>query len=348
MRFFQYEQALKAKGWQMAIHPFFPPEYIEKLYGRPGRFSLKELLTCYGKRLKLLLSQRHFDLVWIENEWLPKMPFFFEGLFLGNTPWVVNYDDAVYLPYQKGAWIKRFLLGKKIDKVMAHAHALVVGNDHLRQYAQRQGASWLLTLPSVIDMNHFPPVSGSLDPSTPLKVGWVGTPATASFLEMLLKPLQRCAQAFALEFHVMGAGSRLDALLAHCPFHVNASAWVEGGEAAFFQKVDVGVMPLPDTPFTRGKCAFKLIQTMAAGRPFIASGVGMNRDLAAMGSFGFLADDEEAWVEALTVLNHMKRTHPERLKALGREARETARAHFSVEATSEPLHQFFLSVLGGR
>jgi glycosyltransferase involved in cell wall biosynthesis len=131
----------------------------------------------------------------------------------------------------------------------------------------------------------------------PLRIGWIGSPTTLKYMDLVRPQLeQMCKETDAEVLLVNGNISwDFDGPWSLVP-------WTEAGEVAAIQQMDIGLMPLPDTPWEQGKCAYKLIQYMACGLPVIASPVGMNVDVVEEGVNGFLAKDGAEWLEALRTL----------------------------------------------
>ena len=150
-------------------------------------------------------------------------------------------------------------------------------------------------MPTAIDLERYRDL-----PAPPahegLTVGWIGIPLNAHYLSIVAPALR--ARAVRVKLHVVGAP--VPAELAGIP--AESFAWTEDSEIARIAAFDVGIMPLHDTPWERGKCAYKLLQVMAAGKPVIASPVGANRQVVQHGVNGFLAETTEEWAEALRQL----------------------------------------------
>ena len=184
---------------------------------------------------------------------------------------------------------------------------------------RRAGASRVELVPTVVDLPRYG--TTALRAPGPFTVGWIGTPLTAGYLDAIAPALREVAGARTLRLCAVGASPfRLDGV------DVETPPWSEDSEAAMIRGFDVGVMPLPDSPWERGKCGYKLIQYMASGKPVIASPVGMNRTLVREGENGFLADDPASWARALTALCD----DPERRAAMGAAGRRLVAASYDL------------------
>jgi glycosyltransferase involved in cell wall biosynthesis len=229
----------------------------------------------------------------------------------------LDYDDAAYVRYQRIPVLKQ-----KIARLMAAADAVVVGNRHLADYA-RQFAGRVTIIPTVVDLARYSKRRRVLGENV-IRVVWIGTPITAAMLQPLLPVFERLQKKHPeTVFRFIGAGNGVpcDALRRETP------RWCEETETELLADCDLGIMPLPDTEFARGKCGLKLIQYMACGLPVVASPVGVNRDIVRHGENGFLATSPAEWEKALESLV----TNPELRRRMGRVAHERVEGEFTVE-----------------
>jgi glycosyltransferase involved in cell wall biosynthesis len=205
---------------------------------------------------------------------------------------------------------------------MAAAETVVVGNNYLAQYA-RQFTQQVCVIPSVVDLSRYPTRKNASTSDT-IVISWIGIPATADFLRPLVPVFHRLQQQFPrLAFRFIGTGSSFpaDGLKAEFP------PWSEQTEATLLGQCDIGIMPMPDTNFTRGKCGLKLIQYMASSLPVVASPVGVNREIIASGENGFLANSGEEWFATLSTLIQ----NPELRKQFGVAGRARVEERYSLE-----------------
>jgi glycosyltransferase involved in cell wall biosynthesis len=297
IRFYQYILYLTDCGVKLEVVPLLDDNYVHRLYAgeSPSIFSV---VGAYARRIAKLMKSRSYDLLWIEKELFPWLPAWAERILaVSGVPYVVDYDDAVFHRYDMHANpIIRGWLGKSIDAVMHHASTVVVGNDYLAGYARRAGASRIEFLPSVVDINRY-----SIREKTAgtFRIGWIGSPITAPYLGMIRDALEWATQKLDMQLVLVGAGNR-DPLPGLAK---DILPWSEASEVADIQSFDAGIMPLPDGPFERGKCGFKLIQYMACGLPVIASPVGVNTHIIEQGKTGFLPSSSADWVQAFALLS---------------------------------------------
>lgn len=301
---------------------FFDDRYLTDLYA--GKKNYFRLMRYYANRLRTLRRRPRPDLIWLEYEALPWLPWWQEKALLPTgVPIVSDYDDAIFHRYDRhrlGA--VRSLLGQKIDKVMRHSALVTAGNAYLADRARAAGAPKVEVVPTVVDLDRYPLLPGDA-PRTALRVGWVGTPETwAGFAKPLYQTLLPVLHAEQAVFRAVGAS-----LTPETDARLEIVTWRESEEAELIRSLDVGVMPLPDTPWARGKCGYKLIQYMACGLPVIASPVGVNSDIVEHGVNGFLASTDEEWSEALQTLLR----DPALRSRMGREGRRKVEREFSLQ-----------------
>lgn len=325
MRSFQYFPLLEEAGFHVEVSPLFSEEYLVNLYS--GKSTIKQAVQGYLRRLIKIFQVGKFDRVVIEKELFPYLPSWVEMIFkkLG-VHYIVDYDDAIFHNYdQSKSYLIRQLLGNKIGSVMKNSSMVVAGNSYLADYALKKGAKNIEVIPTVIDLSRYPIIE-KLDNKI-FTIGWIGTKST--FEKHLLPCREWIMKVQELDpeirFHIIGveSGENLGKNVYYFP-------WTEETEAEEILKMDVGIMPLQDSLWERGKCAYKLIQYAACGVPGIASNIGMNREIIINGETGILAENDKQWVE--TVI-HLKNNDNERM-ILGKKARAKVEKLYNTGVTT--------------
>lgn len=337
LRSYQYLPFLQKQGIDVEVAPLLDDNYIKDLYSGKGRRKIG-ILRAYLRRAERLIGARHFDLIWIEKELFPFLPAWGEAMLAAlGVPYVVDYDDAIFHNYDLHLnRLVRFCLGTKIDQVMKRAAVVVVGNEYLGDRARRAGAKRVEYLPTVVDLERY---QVSLKPrEAPFTIGWIGSPATAGYIQLVQPALSEVCKNGKARVVLVGSGP---VELEDVPVEVRP--WTEDSEVAAVQSFDVGIMPLPDEPWERGKCGYKLIQYMACGRPVIASPVGVNRQIVEHGVNGFLASATADWVTALNEL----RDNPPLREAMGRAGRSKVEKQYCVQVTAPRLAELLRSAARG-
>jgi len=288
----QYVPLLEREGHQVDIRPMLGESYLRVLYSE-GRKSILRSLSAYWSRANQLRGIGNCELVICDQEFLPYFPAVVETWIAKRCPrLIVDYDDAAYYKY-----LRLPALNQRIPALMAAAEAVVVGNRYLEDFARRY-SSKVYIIPTVVDTARYP-VKQDYSRREGIKLVWIGTPVTAEFLRPIAPVLSDLRERQpGLTLRLIGAGDRIRGAL---PF-AEIMEWSEATETTMLSECDIGLMPLPDDDFTRGKCGLKLIQYMAAGLPVIGSPVGANREIITESEDGFLAGEPHEWTAALEQL----------------------------------------------
>lgn len=288
VRMLQHVSWLENAGVQVDVQPLLADDMLRGRY-ESGSYGRGALLAAYRARMQCLRRRRRYDLLWIEKEALPWFPASIERTLLRGVPYVLDYDDALFHNYDlhRSKWVRR-LLGRRIDRLMAGASLIVAGNEYLAQRARDAGARWVEIVPTVVDLDRYPIDAVGHDGSVQ-RIVWIGSPSTAVYVRELAEPLRRLAARYAIKLRVIGAEMSIPGVDVECV------SWAEDTEAESIAQCDIGIMPLKETPWERGKCGYKLIQYMACGLPVVASPVGVNVQIVREGENGFLADGPQDW-----------------------------------------------------
>jgi glycosyltransferase involved in cell wall biosynthesis len=340
VRAYQYLPYLRDKDIDVIEMSLFDDKYIKQLYANKG-VNYRDLCLTYLRRLVYLVKCVSVDIVWIEKELFPGLPAWGEfALAKLGLPYVVDYDDATFHWYDKHPnKIIQYSLHRKIDIVMRRAALVIVGNDYLAARARKAGAKWIEYLPSVVDLDRYKISSNPKRDEKIFTIGWIGSPVTAQYLNAIHSALsQICNDGYTRVIIVGAAGTPLNDV----PLEIRA--WSEDTEVANIQSFDVGIMPLADGPWERGKCGYKLIQYMACGKPVVASPVGINRQIIEDGANGFLATTTREWVCALRVL----RDNYQLRENMGQRGRIKVELEYSLQVTAPRLVSLFRSMIADR
>jgi len=329
----QYRTELRARGIELHSRPLFGERWFAILETRPAplRATLKAGYSV--ARLVARVSQVSaaargaYDLVLVEQQLFPYLPWALErALWPARAPVLLEFDDALWLTPGHAA---------KLAAECARADLVLVGNDFLAAWAGRH-ARRVAVVPTTVDMARYPPASPPDAAGRPLRVGWIGLRYNFPHLARLAAPLRRlAAEGVPVELRVISSG--LPEGEAWRGITLVERPWSEASEVAEMQACDLGVMPLPDDDWARGKCGLKLLQFMAAGRPVVASPVGVNVRLVSPGRTGFLAADDEAWVASL---RRLADDPPLRLR-LGEAARACVAADYSLSGWADRLAETY-------
>lgn len=294
-RAFAYLPALGAAGVPAEVHVWNSKAFVARqMRGRvPIALHVANALHRLLVGVQVLLASGRHQSIYVQKVILPR--WFLRALKRGGRRLVFDYDDALYAlaPGQERgmrAFVRRRRI-RRFTNCLAAADLVVIENEPNRRLTE-QFCPRTLTITGPIDTERYRPSPRALEGEVVL--GWIGSPSTTPYLRVLEPVLRELSTRFPIALHVIGAA----------PFTmqgvvVRQFPWTLASELQELAKFDIGLMPLSDDPWSRGKGGYKILQYMAMGIPTVASPVGINRDLIRDGETGLLAADEPAWADAL-------------------------------------------------
>ena len=328
-RFYQYFPYLEKNGFQIDVHPFFKDTYTQKILLKSKNiFSINPFFSYWNRVIKSF-SFKQYDLIWIEKELFPWIPSPIENLFLKtNIPIIIDFDDAVYHRYdQHSNFIIRKFLSNKIRSILKSSSLIIAGNEYIASYARKSNVKNVEIIPTTINTEKSVIKINYLNKNKFI-VGWIGSSSTSSHINEISEVIiNLCKENDALFAAVGVDKKKLN------NFPVKIIKWKEDEELKEISKFDVGIMPLPNNPWEKGKCGLKLLQYMAAGLPVVASPVGINNEIVLHGKNGFLARNENDWIK---YLNQLK-TNPMLRKKMGQESLNIVKKKYSLSYHSKKL-----------
>jgi glycosyltransferase involved in cell wall biosynthesis len=316
--------ALRREGLVCQVYAANPSNQGETEHWSPPR-SLRALFSYAGvlSRLSQQARARRHDVLVFQKPLLPFMTSLFERRLARIRPCVFDLDDALYV--KKG--------GRKWIQGIAQACARVIaGNAHL---AEQLGVpDRTLIIPTVVDSERYLPRPL---PDRPFTIGWTGVASNLAEFDPLVPVLRRVLEE---------TRGRLLLVCERFPrawiksLPVDTVRWTPQVEVEALADIHVGIMPLSDTPFNRGKCGFKLLQYMARGVPVVASPVGVNAEIVRPGTNGWLATRPDEWEDALIAMHR----DADQAARMGRAGRSRVEAEYSVKAVSGRYVELFRSL----
>ncbi|MDZ4307434.1 glycosyltransferase family 4 protein [Allopontixanthobacter sp.] len=335
VRFYQFAPELEALGWQLEFSPLLGEDIVATIGRHRGLSDWAKIAAAYVRRIGAAFAAHHYDLVWIEKELLPFAPGLVEAVLRPRAvPYVVDYDDAIFHNYDAHrSGLVRRLFSRKLDWLLKGSALVTAGSRYLEEYATRHGAQRVVAVPSCVQISNYPKTAYPGGPE--LRLGWIGGVTTSPLLIGLLPVLQEAARRLPLRVVAIGAGN-----IALPGVPLEQHRWSLAEESLLLASCHAGVMPLHDSLFEKGKCAFKLVQYGAAGRPSVASPVGANCDVLTSET-GRLADSAEEWLHAIEDCHANPRIWAE----MGQAARRRCETNYSVEAVSVRLAGHFREIL---
>jgi glycosyltransferase involved in cell wall biosynthesis len=319
-RFLNYVSLLRERNILVTEEPLLSDIYVrQRLAGTD--IDYLDVSRSYIARLAAVASAFRFDVLWIEGELLPRWPATIERLLpLLGRGFVVDLDDAIFHTYDRhpNALVRR-LLGRKIDVIFKSATSVVVGNDYLADRASRTGASHVVMVPTTVD--HYAYAAQEPSVHDKLTFGWIGSPATEHYLRTIAPELEQLCNSLQARLHLIGVERHS---FAHPD--VVLSNWSEDTEIEELAGCDIGLAPMSDGPWERGKCGLKAIQYMASGIPVLAADVGVLPTIVQHGKTGFIYRDGAEFARYA----HQLADDPELRRRMGAAGRERVAASYSI------------------
>ena len=214
---------------------------------------------------------------------------------------VLDVDDAIWLDTLAAARGSRLARLKrsayKVRWIAGRADVVLAGNEILAEWLSRYARD-VHVVPSLVEHREVP-VRTHADGDR-LVLGWIGSPSTAPYLTRVRSALAELPARLGgrpVELVVLGGDFP--------PLHgidIRVEPWSERAECTLLGRMDIGLMPLVDTPWARGKCAYKALQYMASGVPVVADDVGVSARVVGDGFAGLVPPDEHGWLDALATL----------------------------------------------
>ena len=335
-RIYSYLPYYKRIGLKMEIVPLFGDWYLKRLWRHQSKFFiLFKILYAYVYRAFKILFLSSNSLVYVGAELFPYCPFGIERyLRLRKIPYIIEFDDAIFHNYDHNKRkIVRKLLKNKTPKVIRNATAVITGCPYLTRYALQWNQN-VLEIPTSIDADKY---DYPLANEGMFVVGWIGSPSSSQYLSNVIDALKRFSQHYEFELRLVGFDKKYEKFLDGINYKI--VKWTNETEVSEMSKFTVGIMPLPDTPFARGKCAFKLVQYMALGIPTISTPLESNVHIDANCGNLFASTSKE-WEIALEEVF----LHREKYKKIGEKNKKIAMERYTFQANWKKYVQLFETI----
>jgi glycosyltransferase involved in cell wall biosynthesis len=337
----QWEPYLREKRVKITYSPFETDELKRVLYRR-GHNAQKvaAVVRNMNRRRRELGSVTDFDLVYVFREAALLGPALFERMVArSGVPMVFDFDDAVFERYvsPSNGYLSYLKFPGKTSSIVRLATNVIAGNPYLANYSRKFNEN-VTIIPTTIDTDRYRVVEKK-DQVVPVTIGWSGSHSTIQHLDTLRDVLAELSSSEVFKLRVIGTSDYgLEGI------ETESLAWRSETEVEDLRTIDIGIMPLPNDRWSKGKCGLKALQYMALGIPTICSPVEVNSVIIKDGENGFLANTREEWIEKLKALIHSA----ELRKQLGIAGRKTVEEHYSASVQAPKVFQVFQTAVATR
>ncbi len=335
-RFEQYLDYLKQNGFECLVSYIINEQddhifYAEGKYPAKTRFLVKSLLHRWNDLKKI----HDYDLVFFYREaHMLGITWFEKRIKKAGIKMLVDFDDSIWLRdisngNRRLAFLKR---PSKTADIIKMCDACIVGNQFLANYALQHNPK-VFVIPTTIDTDYYIPPDNGRDVEK-IVIGWTGSSTTLKHFSLAVPVLRKLREKYGerVSFRMISDeffNGQLDGL--------EKIKWNRETEVEDLSAIDIGIMPLPDDDWSKGKCGFKGLQYMALARPAVMSPVGVNNEIISHGKNGFLANKPEEWQQILSQLIE----DADLRKNIGEAGRKTVEERFSFQSQKDNYVKIF-------
>jgi glycosyltransferase involved in cell wall biosynthesis len=323
-RFEQYYASLDKAGIQYSQYSFLDQKTWDVLY-KPGH-SLKKVLGIvkgFLRRMVLMFQLFHYDFVFIHREVTPIGPPIFEWIIAKvlRKKIIYDFDDAIWIPNtsSNNSIVAGIKWHGKVTSICKWAYKVSCGNEYLANYAKQFNENVIIN-PTTIDTVNLHNLISNHEVTKPV-IGWTGSHSTMVYINEILPVINKLNHKYDFDFVVI-SNKEPDFKMPNLKF----IPWNKETEIEDLAKLNIGIMPLTEDLWAKGKCGFKALQYMALGIPALVSPIGVNTTIVNNDVNGFICDTENDWEESLVVLLQ----NADKRKQLGINARRFIEDNFSI------------------
>ena len=330
----QWDPILRENGVEITYAPFETDELRAVLHNSGNVVAkIRAVSRNFGRRRAELASLKEFDLVYLFREAaLLGPPWFERKIARSGVPIVFDFDDAIFVSYKSpsNGYLSYLKFPGKTAEICRLSANIMAGNEYLADYAREYNKN-VTIIPTTIDTDKYT-VRDDANEHPTVTIGWSGSFSTIQHLDTIRDVLQELATTEKFLLRVIGTPTyKIDGV------ETEAMQWRSATELDDLRQMDIGLMPLPDENWSRGKCGLKALQYMALGIPTICSPVGVNSTIIKDGENGFLADGKDAWIAKLKRLIHSA----ELRRTVGIAGRETVEKEYSAKVVAPRVLEVF-------
>lgn len=339
-RFEQYFNYLQQHGFECCMAPLLSVR-TDKIFYHPKSILRKILIfcNCVIVRLGHVIRSSSYDIIFIQREaFMTGTTFFEKQLKRSGARMVYDFDDAIW-HHDVSEANRKFARLKKPEKIVdiiRMSDLVIAGNGFLRNYALQYNKN-VKIIPTTIDTDEYIRVNWNENKNA-LCIGWSGSVTTIKHFSLAVNALLTLKEKYGdkIYFKVIG-----DKSYNHGRLGIRGIAWRRETELADLCEIDIGIMPLPDDEWSKGKCGLKGLQYMALEIPAVMSPVGVNNEIINDGVNGYLATGDAGWVEKISMLIEDEALR----KRIGKSARQTVIERYSIHSQQSKYLQYMSELI---
>ncbi len=339
-RFEQYFTFLQQNGWETEFSYLISPQDDQFFY-KPGNFFKKVgvVFRSFIKRLKDVKRANEFDIIFIQREAFMLGTTYFEAKFAkSKAKLIFDFDDSIWkMDVSEGnKKFKFFKNPNKTSEIIKLCDLVFAGNQYLADYAIKYNPN-VVIIPTTIDTEEYQKLVVPKNDHS-VCIGWSGSVTTIKHFENAIPCLQVLKKKYGDKISIKVIG---DSKYKNEELQVVGLDWNKKDELIELSKMDIGIMPLPDDEWAKGKCGLKGIQYMALEIPTIMSPVGVNSEIIQDGENGYLASELNEWVDKISTLVDSA----ELREKLGKKSRATVVDKYSIESQKQNYLKYFNALI---
>ncbi|HTJ48652.1 MAG TPA: glycosyltransferase family 4 protein [Cyclobacteriaceae bacterium] len=338
-RFEQYFPLLDSQGTQYKIQSFLTKDNW-RIFNQKGSIAQKGLALASGfaRRFNGLFKAMRYDFIFIHREMSPIGPPVFEWFIakILRKKIIYDFDDAIWLTdKQEESTLFRIIKWRsKVKYICRVSYKISCGNEYLQKYALLFNPNSIIN-PTTVDTDHEhnPSLADFSVKRKNITIGWTGSHSTLKYLTEIVPCLQKIQQLYPTAEFLVIADKRPTLDLKS----FNFIFWNKETEIQDLASIDIGIMPLPDDEWAKGKCGFKAIQYMSLNIPSLVSNVGVNSTIVDHNINGFLCETQDDWFKYLDQLLRNENLR----QVMGKQGRQKIICHYSVRSNSSNFLSLF-------
>jgi len=246
------------------------------------------------KRIKIYQKLKEFDCVFLHRCLLSFIDIYLLKKFSAKL--IFDFDDAIIYNDPNKKNLISYKKNIRFRRTIKYADIIITGNQHLKDLVKPyDDKTWII--PTPVDTSYFMPDNKKTDKEI-IIIGWLGSSSTLVYLKDIIDTLDK----LYLEHKNIKLKIVADAFIESKNIPIIRKKWNKDDEVSDLQSFDIGIMPLRDDDWSKGKCGFKLIQYLSCAIPAICSPVGVNTDIIKNNYNGLLASNNEEWIKQLSIL----------------------------------------------